>query len=227
MKVVTPNGDAIARTVETAVSTPPAAPLEPPGLRERKKLRTRLRLQQEALRRFAEQGYERTTVEQICAAAEVSPSTFFRYFPTKEDVVFWDDYNPLLGELLAARPPHEPPLRAVRNALLEGVARVFHLDQEDILTQARLVLSVPALRARMWEQQAATQRVLAGVLAGRTGADPADYRVLVAAAACAGAVTTAVQAWADSGGGKHFTTLVDRAFDLLAAGLPLGAKLVG
>jgi len=63
------------------------------GLRERKKAKTRAAIRREAMRLFREQGYEETTVEQIAEAAEVSPSTFFRYFPTKEDVVLQDDFD--------------------------------------------------------------------------------------------------------------------------------------
>src|ERR1700744_6700684 len=88
-----------------------------PGLRERKKARTRASLREHALRLFREQGYQATTVEQIAAAAEVSPSTFFRYFPTKEDVVLNDDMDTRVLEALARQPAELAPLAAVRAAV--------------------------------------------------------------------------------------------------------------
>src|SRR5262252_2552636 len=69
-----------------------------PGLRERKKQKTRWAIQEHALRLIAEQGYDATTVDQIAAAAEISPSTFFRYFPTKEDLIIEDEYDAVLEE---------------------------------------------------------------------------------------------------------------------------------
>ena len=81
------------------------------SLRERKKARTRASLREHALRLFREQGYQATTVEQIAAAAEVSPSTFFRYFPTKEDLVLQDDMDTRLLDAFAAaaaRPCPDP-----------------------------------------------------------------------------------------------------------------------
>src|SRR6201985_3537441 len=93
---------------------------QPTGLRERKKARTRAPLREEALRLFREQGYYATTVEQIAAAAEVSPSTFFRYFPTKEDVVLQDDMEPLLIEALEQQPVEMGIVAAVRAALREA-----------------------------------------------------------------------------------------------------------
>ena len=85
-----------------------------PSLRERKKAKTRAAIQEHALRLFMEQGYEQTTVEQIADAAEVSPSTFFRYFPTKEDVVMYDAFDPLMVEAFRAQPGsglEDPPPR--------------------------------------------------------------------------------------------------------------------
>src|SRR5215467_5528655 len=99
---------------ELLLSSPPAQ-----GLRERKKAKTRAAIQQHALRLIQEQGYEATTIEQIAEAAEVSPSTFFRYFPTKEDVVLYDDLDPLLFAAFEAQPAELNPIQAMRCALRE------------------------------------------------------------------------------------------------------------
>ena len=90
---------------------------EQPGLRERKKARTRASIREHALRLFREQGYGATRVEQIAEAAEVSPATFYRYFPTKEDVVLQDDMDVLTLEALGAQPAGLSPLAAVRGAV--------------------------------------------------------------------------------------------------------------
>src|ERR671937_274110 len=97
----------------------------PPNLRARKKAHTRRAIQEAALRLFLDKGYEATTVQEIAAAAGVSHMTFFRYFPTKEDVVLADEYDSLIVELMAARPAGEPALETIRHTLKEGLARVY------------------------------------------------------------------------------------------------------
>jgi AcrR family transcriptional regulator len=87
------------------------------GLRERKKAKTRAAIQRHALRLFREQGYEATTVEQIADAAEVSPSTFFRYFLIKEAVALYDDLDPLFIAAFEAQPAELRPVQALRRAL--------------------------------------------------------------------------------------------------------------
>src|ERR1700682_1242027 len=89
------------------------------GLRERKKQKTRESIQHEAMRLFGKQGYEQTTIEQIAAAADISPSTFFNYFPTKEDVVLYDAYDPVILSLLTERPAAEPLSIDIRRELDE------------------------------------------------------------------------------------------------------------
>jgi AcrR family transcriptional regulator len=87
------------------------------GLRERKKAKTKAAIQEHALRLFREQGYAETTVEQIAAAAEVSPSTFFRYFPAKEDTVLTDLIDRQTFEVMINAPAEMTPLEALRYAV--------------------------------------------------------------------------------------------------------------
>src|SRR5438552_19010789 len=82
------------------------------GLRERKKAKTRAAIQRHALQLFREQGYEATTIEQIAQAAEFSPSTFFRYFRTKEDVALSDDLDPQFMSSFEAQPTQLTPVPA-------------------------------------------------------------------------------------------------------------------
>ena len=97
-----------------------AGPHGPSGLRERKKARTRVALQEHALRLFAERGYEATTIEQIAEAAEVSPTTVYRYFPTKPDLVIYDNLDDRMIEAFRAQPATMSPLEALRAALRAG-----------------------------------------------------------------------------------------------------------
>src|SRR6266513_83157 len=179
------------------------------GLRERKRQRTRAAIQAAGLHLFTTRGYDTTTCEQIAAAAEVSPATFFRYFPTKEDVVLSDDYDDLLLALLQDRPAGESPVQAVRRSLAAGLEAVYTADADMIRERLRLVLSVPALRARRYEQQRATETLLAEGLAGRMGGAAGNLETRVVAAAIAAAVVVAVEEWAERGG--DLPALIDRA----------------
>jgi transcriptional regulator GlxA family with amidase domain len=89
-----------------------AGPCVPPGLRERKKARTREAIVDAALALFERKGFDATTIEDIAAAADVSPRTFFRYFDSKVDLVLAKNHekNHGLGELIAERPADEGPV---------------------------------------------------------------------------------------------------------------------
>ncbi len=187
-----------------------------PGLRELKKQRTRAAIQQAALRLISEQGYESTTCEQIAAAAEVSPATFFRYFPTKEDVVVADDYDPMITAAVAARPAREGPLLAVRRGLATTLALVPADEMGTVRSRTELMLSVPALRARVHEQTVSSRGAFAEALAPRMGRPVDDLEVQAFAAACAAALALAVERWARDGG--DLAPLVDRALQGLSRG---------
>ena len=168
-----------------------------PGLRERKKARTRAAIREHALRLFREKGYDDTTVEQIAEAAEVSPSTFFRYFPTKEDVVLQDDMDLLWLEAIQEQPPELSPIAALRAAVHTAFARLGESDWAQLRETTGLAMAVPAVRARMLEELARTTQVLAEAVAQRSGRDPSDFAVRTLAGA---AVGVAMAAWFDEGG---------------------------
>lgn len=190
------------------------------GLRARKKAQTRQMIQTHALRLFLSNGYDATTVEEIAAAAGISHMTFFRHFPTKESVVDTDDYDPMIAELIAGRPPAEDPLTAIHHAVLEGFAAILPEGRDALLTRTRLVLTTPALRARLWENQHATVGLFTEALVARhPAAGPPDLGVRVLAGAALATLTTALITWVDGDGAEDLPELVDRAFAALRRGL--------
>jgi AcrR family transcriptional regulator len=186
--------------------------------RARKKAATRRSIQDHALRLFAEKGYDRTTVDEIAAAAGVSHMTFFRYFPRKEAVVEYDEYDPLLEELIAARPPHEAPLAALHAAVRAGLEQILTSDREALLIRTRLVLHNPELRSRNLIAQDTTRDLFGRALARRAGLPEPDLSATVQASAALGAIATAVMAWAE-GDHDDLIALIDAAFAALAAGV--------
>src|SRR5262245_6679733 len=187
--------------------------------RERKRTRTRLMIQAEAFRLFAERGYTETTVEQIADAAAISPRTFFRYFPTKEDVVLWDEYDPLALELLESRPTDEPPAESMRAIIRHTLTGLLQRDREQLLARIRLTRYVPELRARFLDTTASGHEMLAEVFAKHRGLAATDVLQLrVTAGALVAAVTVALDEWERDDGKSDLLTLVDEAFEALAAG---------
>lgn len=182
-----------------------------PGLRERKKQKTRWAIQEHALRLFVEQGYEATTVEQIAEAAEVSPSTFFRYFKTKEEVVSEDRYDDLLVAAIEAAPAEFTPLATMRHALATTLGDLVPAEYDQILQRMRLVLSVPALRARTMFGLLESTDAFAPPLARRLGREPDDFGVRAFVTACMTASAIAIFAWYDSEGRADLGALIDRA----------------
>ena len=188
-------------------------------LRERKRTKTRLMIQAEAFRLFAEKGFENTTVDDIAFAAAISPRTFFRYFPTKDDVVLWDEYDPIAPDLVEARPDGEPLAETLRAIIREAIGGLYRRDPEQLLIRTRLLTSVPELRARMLAQQGSGGEALAALLAQKRGLPRDDLAALVISAALGAAVITAIDAWHRDDGRSDLLELVDRAIDALARGL--------
>ena len=201
------------------IPTGATEPATRPGLRERKRRRTFAEIQRVALQLFAEQGYGETTIEQIAEQAEVSPSTVFRYFPTKEDLVLSDEYDPVILSAIAGGPPGEAPVAALRRVFTETVGGLVRADPEAFLTRGRLMLGVPELRAHLWEQLHASETALAQVFATAAGRDAGDFEIRVASAAITGALMAALTDWVAAGGDADMVELLDRALKVLESGL--------
>jgi AcrR family transcriptional regulator len=204
-------------------SQPHQEPLR--SLRERRRLRIRRTIQAQALRLFAAKGFQATTIEEIAAAAEMAPRTFFRYFPTKEEVVFWSEYPPMLAGFVAARPDDEPALEALHHGIVEGLAAIWDQDEERerMLERLRLAFRTPALHPRLRQQQAGWATAVAEILADRLDERPDALEVRAIAAAAAGAVWVAAEEWqAQDDGEGELGALIDQALGTVF-GAPLRA----
>ncbi len=187
-----------------------------PDWRQRKKAATRDRLRACALRLFAEQGYDATTVEQIAAAAGVSHMTFFRYFRTKEDVALTDSYDPLIASLIAQTPPAWPLTRRIRTVLVQGLRQIYGAERDTLLAQNKLIVSTPALRERLWAAQIATQQLILQALGASQDHPRPSFPDRVTVAACLAAASTAILAWVENDGTPDLPDLIEQAFDTLA-----------
>jgi AcrR family transcriptional regulator len=193
---------------------------KPPGLRERKKAKTRAAVQEHALRLFRDQGYAETTVQEIAAAAEISPATFFRYFPTKEDTIVLDRLDPVMIELFRSQPPDLSPTDALRAAIRQSLDVLTDDEWELESERQRLVMNAPELRVRMLDQLYAGIDLLAELAAERTGRSADDFAVRAWAGAVVGVVMATYQLAVDTPLPEYLAT-IDRAFDLLQRGVPL------
>ncbi len=198
----------------------PAGEGRGPGLRELKKAKTRTEIQRQALRLFRRQGYPATTVEQIAAAAEVSQSTFFRYFPSKEDLVLWDGYDPRFLAALREQPPELSPLSALRGATRSVFGRMTAEERALERDRGRLINTVPELRARSLDLGLQSVEVLAEGFAERVGRSASDFEVRNLVGAVMGAMLTVWMAVANDPD-ADLAEMADAAIAHLEAGLPL------
>ncbi|MEO5745353.1 MAG: TetR family transcriptional regulator [Terracoccus sp.] len=176
----------------TSLRTDPPAPADGlvPGLRERKKAKTRASLRAHALRLFKEQGYAETTVEQIAAAAEVSPSTFFRYFATKDETVLDDLVDADTFRIMIAAPTALSPLEALQYAVDRTFRQMSDDELEMELTRNSLIQSVPELRKGVMAEITRPIGLLTEAIAIRLGRPIDDPDLRLYAGAAVGALMT-------------------------------------
>src|SRR5579863_1625119 len=196
-----------------------------PGLRERKKARTRAAIREHALRLFREQGYDATTVDQIADAADVSPSTFFRYFPTKEDVVLQDDFDLIALDSFLAQPPEMSVVAAFRAAAREMLATLDQSDLDGLRATTELIMTVPELRARSMDEYSRTIEGIAAAAAQRAGRAPDDPQVMTVAGAIVGVIMAVTLPWKDLAEDKASTADMFDRIDAALANLDGGLAL--
>jgi AcrR family transcriptional regulator len=209
----------------TAMGEPPARPV---SLRERKKARTRAAIRQHALRLIREQGYYATTIEQIADAAEVSPATFFRYFPTKEDVVLQDDFDVISLGALENLPPELGPIAAFRAAAADTFAAMSVDDLARFRETIELTAAIPEIRARAIDEFVRTINQIAAAIALRTGRSADDFEVRTIAGAIIGVIMSVTvpgqaETWLPEAmfDIADLFARIDRALSYLERGLPL------
>ncbi|HET9172185.1 MAG TPA: TetR family transcriptional regulator [Actinospica sp.] len=198
------------------------SPTPAPGLRERKKLRTKAAIRQQALRLFSLQGYDNTTMEQIAEAAEVSPSTVFRYFASKDELVLIDDYDPVFEDAFRAQPKELGPIQALRGALRDTLGSLSAGELAAERDRELQILAVPRLWIGSAQNVTRSMDLLAGLIAERAGDGVAadDPAVLTCTGAALGVMLEVVLRWA---GDPQLDVLaeLDAALARLADGLPL------
>jgi AcrR family transcriptional regulator len=189
---------------------------EPADLRTRRRIRTKLMVQREALKLFADKGYEQTTVDDIAEAAAISPRTFFRYFPAKEDVVLWDEYDDRpVEELIHDVKPDNVSAELIRQ-VREMLGALYTKDPDLLLTRMRLSFTVPEVRARFINQQMTMVGPYFDQLTAAAGAGRDDLGLAVSLAALFAAIMVAAERWQRGGGRDDLLRLFDDAVEALA-----------
>jgi len=200
----------------------------PLPLRERKKLRTHRALADAALRMFGEQGFDKTTLEELADAAEVSKSTFFRFFPAKEAVAIeaeaelWRVYL----SALADRQLSGPVLGELHQTLAAALAGLDPGWDQRFLATRRLVAAEPALLAYLEHYRAGIRNQVIDCLAGKLGLNPEDLRLHVLAELAVTAFSVSGRYWVRHGGQGGRPALLERfgaAVEAVPASLDLSA----
>ena len=172
------------------------------------------------MRLFLERGFEATTIEDIAEAVEISPSTFFNYFPSKEDVVFEDELDPLILGAFDALPDETNPVRRLRRAMQTVFTRMTPEQHRMMRERMQLMAVTPELRGAMLSQFASIVDQIAHLMAPRVGRKRDDFAVHNIAGAVLGVLLAAMLELVDNPK-ADMLKVTDDALAHLEAGLPL------
>ncbi|HHE5411417.1 TetR family transcriptional regulator [Klebsiella sp. JB_Kp040] len=189
-----------------------------PGLREQQKAATRKQLILTGVELFLRQGFVNTTIEQIVEPLGMAKRTFFRYFDTKEELLFaWQmDKTTQLIDELTSRPKNESPMQVIR-ATLSSLLKNYDASPAQALAFMRLTRETPALVGRDYERRMVWEQALAAALIERNGSealDPLKARIIVGTVMSAW--TAALGEWYDGEGKEDLRSIVNRAFSMIS-----------
>lgn len=186
-------------------------------LRERKKLNAMRRVQASAMQLVEQHGFGEVTVEAIAEAAEVSPSSVYRYFETKEGIILWDEGldRSFLAQF-AQKAAVSNPMEAFHETLASLFLEEYDEDGSRTLRQFRLALGVPELRQAMQAYFLELQQEFVRVLARSLGRDEADLRINVIAGAMMGAFLAVAEVWIANQGEPELPVLLEQAMEVLS-----------
>lgn len=193
----------------------------PLGLRERKKLRAMRHIQEVALDLFDRHGYAAVTIERVAAEAEVSPSSIYRYFGTKEQLVLYDEYDPMLLRMFEEAYPDADPMEAMREIIAYLAKEILPADELLIRRRMRLAFDEPGIRAGLTKQIEEVDVLIRRAMARRTGKDVDDLDVKVVSGALVAAFVAALEHWHEQDYRESLDALLDRTFAILTSGLRL------
>ena len=194
---------------------------EKPGLRERRRAAAIRRIQEAALDLFDERGFENVTIEEIAEAADVSPSSVYRYLGTKEGIVLYDEFDFRLIDAVEAELVSHPPVEAVRRAVASVMAAFFGRDEALARRKLRYALENPHLHAATTQQVDQFSQLVADALARAAGRDAHELEIQVIATTLVWALTTAARIWHAEDYARPLQELLDEALAVVEHGLRL------
>jgi AcrR family transcriptional regulator len=190
-------------------------------LRERKRIAAMRRVQDAAYDLFERDGFDQVTIEQVAAAAEVSPSSVYRYFGTKEQLVLWDEYDPAAFGRFAEELVEHPPIEAFRRAVAGVGDLFFGPDEARIRRMTTFAYEEPSVHRVVLQQLEDAAQGIATLTADATGRSPSDLELQVFARAVVSVIDTGLRHWYRNSFQPDLAEVIDEGLSLLAGGLEL------
>jgi len=187
------------------------------NLRQRNRLEAKRRLQEVALTLFEERGFESVTMQDVAHEGEVSESTLYRYFGTKESLVVWDEYD-IDAEIGRRLFQNQPPAAAFRDALITVFSTQGSLPF--LLRRVRFLYATPQVHAAAVEQDFEDRDALAAAFTMVRGCKERSLEDDVLAGACMAALDAAMNHWQESNGESNLSSLIEQAFATCFPGIP-------